>query len=252
MPSTTSRKPASAGPAAASVLGHGELGTSLLFVFPLFLVYQVGVIFSPVSNGVDFVTRNLFALVGHDRTHYLLLQGGLAAAFVVLILWLRGKKKLEPRRFLPMVLEATIVALTLGTLIVFVMTRILHVDPSLAAGRPSLGVPEVGAAQGIMLSFGAGVHEELVFRLGVLAGGAALVKAAGAPHGAAMAIMFVVSSALFSAVHHLGSLGDPWALGVFTYRTLAGLVFATIFYFRSLAHATYTHALYDVYVMVLH
>ena len=45
--------------------------------------------------------------------------------------------------------------------------------------------------------------------------------------------------------------GDEFAVGVFTYRALAGAIFALIFYFRSLSHAVYTHFLYDFYVLVV-
>jgi Type II CAAX prenyl endopeptidase Rce1-like len=90
-----------------------------------------------------------------------------------------------------------------------------------------------------------------VFRLGAFAGGAALLRLLGLRSTPAVLIAFLASSALFSAAHHLGAAGEPFALPVFVYRTLAGCIFAAIFYYRSLAHAVYTHALYDVYVMVL-
>jgi len=61
----------------------------------------------------------------------------------------------------------------------------------------------------------------------------------------------LVSSAVFSAAHHIGAAGDPFTIGVFVYRSLAGLIFAGIYWFRSLGHAVYAHAMYDVYVMVL-
>jgi membrane protease YdiL (CAAX protease family) len=123
------------------------------------------------------------------------------------------------------------------------MRKLLGIDPRLAVGG--------GGLTNVLLSFGAGVHEELVFRLGACAGGAALLRLVGLGHRTAVAIAFVISSALFSAAHHVGALGDPWSFQVFVYRTLAGLLFAAIFYFRSLAHAAYAHALYDVYVMVI-
>jgi hypothetical protein len=77
--------------AGAPMLGHGDLGTSLLFVFPLFLIYGIGVLFSPSMNGVDFVSRNLLAAVGHDRTTYLLVHVGLAVGFLVALIFLRSK-----------------------------------------------------------------------------------------------------------------------------------------------------------------
>jgi hypothetical protein len=232
------------GPPMSASLGHGDLGTSLLFVFPLFLIYGVSVLFLPVMNGVDFVSRNLFAAVGYNRASYLLVYAVLLVGFVALLGYLRRKKAFDFRRFLPMILESGIYALTLGSFIVFVMRKVFGFAP-LAAG----GMPSGGAA--FVLSVGAGVYEELVFRLGLCSGGVALFRVLGLDHRIAVVISFVVSSVLFSAAHHIGAHGDPWAFDVFFYRMLAGLVFAAIYWFRSLSHAVYTHALYDIYVMVL-
>jgi hypothetical protein len=236
-------KPTRGEPRPAAVLGRGDLGASLLYIFPLFLFYEIGVAFSPMVNGVDFISRNLYALVNYDRVTYLLVHGGMALVFLGILWAVRRTKALPRGRFLPMLLESTIYALTLGTLIIFVMQRILGIDPRLAAGEVQ------GSA--LLMSIGAGVHEELVFRLGACAGGAALLRLFGLRHAVAVAIAFAVSSLLFSAAHHVGAHGDPFTLDVFVYRALAGVLFAAIFYWRSLAHAVYTHALYDVYVMVL-
>lgn len=232
------------GPPLSAVFGRGDLGTSLLFVFPLFLIYGVGVLFAPNMNGVDFVSKNLYALVGYDRTNYLLVYGVLLVGFVALLLWERRRHGFIPHRFLPMIIESTIYALTLGTLILFVMRNVLGFTPLADGGLPA-------GIGGFILSVGAGVYEELVFRLGLLSGSAALLRLIGAPHGLAVGVAFLLSSALFSAAHHIGANGDAWAWSVFTYRMLAGLLFAAIYYWRSLAHAAYTHALYDVYVVLV-
>src|SRR5678815_2626007 len=70
-----------------SVLGRGNLFTSLLLVFPLLLVYEVGLLVSPAAfNGVDFVTRKLAAVAGHDRTWFLLINLALATLFTFLVI----------------------------------------------------------------------------------------------------------------------------------------------------------------------
>lgn len=246
-PSTSSKpvlsRPSSA-PSMSTVFGHGDLGTSLLFVFPLFIIYGVGVVFAPAMNGVDFVSRNVYAAVGYDRGNYLLVHGVLLVGFVGLLVYMRRRKVFDGRRFLPMLLESGIYALTLGSLILFVMRNILGFAPLASGGLPT-------GATAFILSVGAGVHEELVFRLGMLSGGAAALRLLGMRHKLAVIIAFAVSSLLFSAAHHIGAAGDPWALDVFVYRSLAGVLFGVIYYWRSLAHAVYTHALYDVYVLLL-
>jgi hypothetical protein len=221
-----------------------SLLTSLVLVFPLFLVYQLGVLFTPTMNGADFITRPLLDLMRYNLGAYLLLTGGLTAAFVLVALWLRRRQDFDVRLFLPVVLESAIYALTMGSLITFVMQPFArHLAAGLAARGPF---------DRLIMSLGAGVHEELLFRLLLLGGIAGLLgRVLRFPKWAAVATAFVVSSVLFSAAHHVGPYGEPLQLGVFTYRFLAGLFFATIFYFRSFAIAVYTHALYDIYVMML-
>jgi hypothetical protein len=242
--STPRKRSPHSGPPLSAVFGRGDLPTSLLLVFPLFLVYGVGVLFAPAMNGVDFVSKKLFALVGYDRTNYLLVYGVLLLGFVALLLWERRRHGFIPHRFVPMILESAIYGATLGTLILFVMRKVLGFAPLAYGGLPD------GVA-GVILSVGAGAYEELVFRLGILSGSAALLRLVGVPHAVAVGAAFLISSALFSAAHHIGAGGDAWAWSVFVYRMLAGLIFAAIYYWRSLAHAAYTHALYDVYVVLV-
>jgi hypothetical protein len=228
--------------------GHGSLAESLLFVFPLFLLYGVGLMFSPTVNGVDFVSRLLFAAVDHDRRLYFYVHLGLAVVFLIVVLYLRRVSDFRIRHALPMVLEAAIYALTLGTLIIFVMQRVFG---GLLAVTPAPPVePALPILGDLVLAAGAGLHEELVFRLGLLSGGAFLLERVGVRRGLAVVLAALASSALFAAAHHIGPYGEPWTRDALIYRALAGLAFGAIYWFRSLAHAVYAHFLYDVYVML--
>jgi hypothetical protein len=221
-----------------------SLLTSILLVFPLFFVYQLGVLFTPTLNGADLITRPLLDLMRYNLGGYLLLTGALTAGFILVALVLRRRQDFDWRLFVPVLLESAIYALTMGSFINFVMHPFAR---HLAAGLASAGVFDR-----VIMSFGAGVHEELLFRLLLLSGLVALLdRVLRFPRWVAVTVAFVVSSALFSLAHHIGPYGEPLRIGVFTYRFLAGLVFASLFYFRSFAIAVYTHALYDLYVMVI-
>jgi hypothetical protein len=221
-------------------LGYGDLPTSLLFIFPLYLAYEIGVMFSATSmNGVDFITRWVWLLLGQDRMRYLLVHAGLGVVFVVVLLYLRRKHSFSMRLWVPVILESLIYALTLGTVINLAMDKLLGFAVT----------DQLGSA--IIISLGAGVHEELVFRLAILGGSVVILMRLGMRQWLAFLIMLFAQAVLFSAAHHVGPTGDAWALDVFTYRTLAGLAFGLIFYFRSLAHAVYAHAMYDVFVFIL-
>jgi hypothetical protein len=61
----------------------------------------------------------------------------------------------------------------------------------------------------------------------------------------------VVAAAVFSGWHYIGSLGDSFDMTSFVFRWVCGLVFTVIYWFRGFAPAVWTHALYDVWVLVL-
>jgi membrane protease YdiL (CAAX protease family) len=141
--------------------------------------------------------------------------------------------------------EAALYAVTMGTVIALLMERVLGLG--LDPGSAALG----HKAQAVVLSLGAGVHEELVFRLGIMGGATAALLLVGVERRLAVGVALVASALLFSAAHHAGPLGEPFDRAVFVYRALAGVVFGLVFYFRSLAHAAYAHFLYDLYVLLL-
>jgi hypothetical protein len=229
--------------------------TSLVLVFPVFLIYQAGVLVLPgVHNGADLVTSELLLLLHGRIALYIALNTALAVAFYGMLLYLRRTNTLDPGRFWSVLFESGIYALSMGSLIVLVMQDLLHVDPRLsvghAAGAGGGGSPGLLAA--IILSLGAGVHEELLFRLMMIPAVVWVCHGLlGLRRFIAVAIAFAVSAFLFSAAHHVVG-GEPFRMGAFVYRVLCGLFFATLFQTRGFAVAVYTHALYDMYVLILH
>lgn len=220
-------------PATHLACGHGDLGSSLVLIFPLLLAYEVGVLFAGRVNGADVVTRAMYSLAG-SRVAYLVIHAVIALAFLV---WIRREKRWATLSFdvaAPVVLEAAIYALTLGAVGTLIVERILG----------------LGADASIVSALGAGVHEELVFRLGLMVGMVALAsRVFGARIGVALAL--VGSSVVFAAAHHVGVHGEAFTAHAFAFRIVAGCVFGAVFWFRSLAHAVYAHVLYDVLVTML-
>ena len=226
-----------------------NLATGLILVFPLFLFYQLGVVFIyPMINGADFLTRFLFQNVGLSRSAYLGYTAAVAALYAISVLILRRRQQINLAIFVPVLLESAIYALTMGSLIVLVMTRVFGVNPRLAAG----GMGHEGFVTRVVMSVGAGFWEETTFRLGLLTGIVGLCeRVIGMRRIVAILLAFALSSFVFSAVHHIPPYGDPLLLGVFTFRFMAGICFGLLFWFRGFAVAAYTHALYDLYVLIL-
>ncbi len=89
----------------------------------------------------------------------------------------------------------------------------------------------------------------LMVVLDVIAGGAWLLARLGLPRPLAWWVALAGSSALFALAHHWA--GEPWTTAAFTARAVAGVGFALLAWYRSLAHAVYTHALYDLLLVGL-
>lgn len=225
-----------------------NLLSNLILIFPLLVIYQLGVLFTyPLLNGVDFVSALLFESLGLTRPQYVLFVGIVFAAFGLAIFFLKRHQQFHPKVVLPILLESSIYALSMGSLIYLVMTKLLGINAHLAAGLEAQSL-----VSRFVMSLGAGVYEEIVFRLGLLGGlAAAFQRVLTWRRFVAVTAAFVISSLAFSAVHHLPPLGDPLSLDVFVFRALAGVFFGLLFWFRGLAVAVYTHAFYDLYVLLL-
>jgi membrane protease YdiL (CAAX protease family) len=216
--------------------------TAAVLVFPLFMIYQVGILLGARGhNGVDFASRMLMELCQRDLSLYVKLLLVMTVCYGIVIALLRRSRTFEPRDFLPVLLESSCYALAMGSLILLVIRNFLDFVPGLVIRATSPG--EV-----LVISAGAGFHEELFFRALLMAG---LAKLLAIPLGRRRAWLtaLAVSSLLFSLVHHLGPGAEPFGLMAFSYRALAGAYFGVIYQVRGFAAAAWTHTLYDVYVL---
>jgi hypothetical protein len=98
---------------------------------------------------------------------------------------------------------------------------------------------------------GAGLYEEVLFRLLLLPLLIWVFRRLGCGNVAAAILGLLASSLLFSAAHYVGPLGDTFQLYSFTFRALAGMFFAILFVVRGFGIAAGTHAVYDVLVGLL-
>lgn len=225
-----------------------DLFTSMVLVLPLFLLYQVGVIWlGGVRNGVDFVTSAMWALSGQSAGVYMLINLALLLVFGGFTYYLRERGTFRPQLWPAVIAESAVYAMLFGGAVIKLMTA-LGMGKLLAAGG---GQQELGVFGALVMSLGAGLYEEIVFRL-IGMGGLfwGLSRLGKLPRWANALIAVVISSVIFSAIHHLGALGDPFTLGTFMFRFFAGVLLALIFYLRGFAVAVYTHAIYDIIVMV--
>ncbi len=95
---------------------------------------------------------------------------------------------------------------------------------------------------------GAGIYEEVIFRLGLYGGAAFFLRMALVPKSLAIILAALLSAIAFAAVHHVGTQGEALDGYVFAFRALAGLLFVGIYALRGFGIAVGAHACYDVLV----
>ena len=214
---------------------------ALLFLLPLIAVYEFGAWY--VSADQQLVARtwlqsflSMFGVVGE------FLPGLVVIA--VLLSWHVARKdswRIEPPLYAGMWVESLGLALPLLLL------------GLLAVARPQAIALAANVAPWkaeMIFSVGAGIYEELVFRLIIIALIHMLlvdVLAMPAARGAAVAI--IGSSILFAFSHF--NVDNPFRWPLFAFYLLAGLYFAVIYVLRGFGIVAATHALYDVLVITI-
>ncbi len=134
------------------------------------------------------------------------------------------------------------------TLVLLGFVSILHAY-NRASGRAEINQRDVTSWLGTVNSyFGAGIYEELLFRMILLNLCVALLVWLRAARRASVIGGIVLSSLLFSAAHYIGPCGDAFKWLTFCFRFLAGAFFAVLYIYRGFGIAAGTHALYDVLV----
>lgn len=217
--------------------------TGLLLTIPVFLVYHLGILAIDLRNGVDLVSNLTFELLDRSLLGYVGVTFGYALAIGVAAYVLRRRGSIKPAELLPVLAESVLLAVLMLFTVGWATQQIFSVQ---------IGPRGMSAFEKIVMSAGAGFHEELVFRVGLFAGGTlVLKKLTRLTEGKAAWIAALGSSIVFSAVHYIGPLGDPFELVSFTFRFLAGLYLTAVYRFRGFAVAVYTHAIYDVFVFFL-
>lgn len=224
---------------------------SLLFAVPLLLTYEflawsLGGGTGGVRNGADVLLKWLFQGFGGPRgllVFNLLLAG--IAAWLVIRDWRSTGGRLQASTFGLMLLESAVLAVLVGVVVGNATQALLR---HLVVGQMS----EMGLATQLMLSLGAGIYEELLFRVLLVGALSAIgIRLLGWSPRTAGVLACLVGALIFSAFHYIGAYGDPFELGSFTFRALAGLVFSALYLTRGFGITAWTHALYDVYVTLL-
>ena len=233
-------------PADSQSIVRGTSGpwTDLGLTLPVFVGYHLGVVFFPIRNAADVVTRELVALADHSLMAYGALTLALGGLFVSVLMMLGRGHTLRWERFAFVAFEGIAYAI------------LMRLVASYVVGRLLLAAAPASATESLVMALGAGFYEELAFRVGLFGLGAKLLNVV-VPSLTSMGRLLrklawaAVAAAVFSAWHYVGDLGDPFELRSFLFRWVAGIVFTAIYAVRGFAPVVWTHTLYDIWVLAL-
>jgi len=239
---------------------------ALAYLAFFIILYEIGTILispaqlsealaRPQIRVVAFVwVQNLLEYLGFsERLMWLLPPLVVVVILVTLQITSRTRWAVSVKDFLPMTIECVLLAVPLVVL-------------SMVVNRPvaaaALQAPDVASGAELLVNIvtgiGAGIYEELVFRLILICLLMLLFgDLLGMSRGRSVVFSVVISAALFSAHHHIFFVNGGFGVGeVFTparfmFRTLAGIYFAILFAIRGFGIAAGTHVFYDIIAAVI-
>jgi len=237
----------------------------LIYLLPLIIAYELGLALLLRSDQQVLTIEahrwliHFFDVAGIARQTGLHLGG--AAIVAILITWhllRRDPWRIEARTIGLMAIEAialTVPLLVLGRLLA--ETRLAGVDlADLALVVGEANETTAGGAlrpsAALTISIGAGLYEELMFRMVLIAVLHTIaVDVFKTSHAFGAAIGVLISAIAFTAYHPLQLADGSVSMQRLVFYFLAGLYFAGVYVWRGFGIVVAVHALYDIVTVVV-
>ncbi|MBN1805660.1 MAG: CPBP family intramembrane metalloprotease [Sedimentisphaerales bacterium] len=267
---------------------------AIIFLLPFIIFYEIGT-FSINANALSHPKIRVAAFVWlQDLLESMgfgmrlaWVSPPLAVVVILIALQITSRKQWRfwLRDLLPMSLECIFLAIPLIVLTLFMhssggntdnisrfdshemQTQMASLPPSSSVRAGNIPPLNAGAEEAIysqslianiVTGIGAGIYEELVFRLILICLLMLLFQdLLRLTHKNAIVLSVLISAALFSAHHHIDLLSgqpnanDPFDMIRFAFRTIAGVYFAVLFAIRGFGITAGTHAFYDIIATII-
>ena len=220
---------------------------SFLIIAPLIILYEffgyINNFNSPliIRNGADIYMKNFFQFFGYYSdivyTFFLI--------FFLLFIFVRNKSLFLSSDINLIFLFGMIIESCLHS------ASLLGIMSAFSSLLSLGGLISEGVFENIYLSIGAGIWEEILFRYTLISVSIMILgKILNINFFVSYLVAILFSSSIFSWYHFIGPFGDSISFDVFIYRFVAGVILSLIFIFRAVGVAIYTHAIYDLYLVV--
>jgi len=220
---------------------------SYIISIPLLLLYEILILISqPQGNtariSVDVWFKSFFTYFGLNAISTTLILAAIIGGFIVY----KKRSELKSVRknyLLLMVGEATFYAILVALVVSNIVDFILLQSSSGLTG-------DFNKLQLIALSLGAGLYEELFFRVILVSFLILVFKKIFKNKSYSTGVAIIIAALLFSGIHYVGEFADSWMLSSFLFRFLFGLGLNLIYVIRGFGMAAWTHAIYDLIVVI--
>lgn len=244
---------------------------AIALLLPLIIFYELGTIFINTDVLAQSQIRVVAFVWLQDSLRHIGLIGKwswiappLAVVIILLGLQIASRKSWMVffSDFYVMVVECIILAIPLlvFSLLINSALQTPAPDSQYAMANFSTTLLQVFAGTGsnnlladIVTGIGAGIYEELIFRLILICSLMIILQdVLRLEHTISIVLAIIISATLFSVHHHIvflnGQFGQmsPFSLPEFIFRTLAGIYFAILFAVRGFGVTAGTHAFYDI------
>tara|TARA_A100001011_G_scaffold202506_1_gene210885 strand:- start:32415 stop:33047 length:633 start_codon:yes stop_codon:yes gene_type:complete len=193
---------------------------------------------STLRNGADILLRQFMSLFG-DIGLYII---STSFFLIFLIIFLLQKKNInetsiKSKYLLFMLFEGLIWGIVLYFFMLFSQTLLMFPTSKELISQ-------------IILSIGAGLYEELVFRVLLIMFLTKLIKIIFLwNYLICLLVSMTLSAIVFSYFHFLGPYGDPLSFSVFIYRFLGGFFLGFLYILRGFGITAYAHINYNLIII---
>jgi len=215
---------------------------SLILTLPALAIYEVGVLilfkdsFFELRNSGELLLRSFFVTLG--LTDPIIVSSVLLLLFVFIMI--RGYKiEKKPGIHADYIIFMLLESMLWGSLI--------FIGLQLFTQLPLQVITLEDKISNINLAIGAGIFEELIFRLVVI--GALLVileRGITLPSNFSIPLAIILSAIIFAAFH---LFMEVYSFPVFTQRVFGGILLGTLYYTRGYGISVYSHIIYNFLIL---
>lgn len=223
----------------------------LVFLLPFIVVYELCLLYvlrderGTVTNSAHEGIIRFFGLIEID-----MLGLSLPGVAVILVLLIWHMLLHRPWTWAWSSLGLMFIEAVLWTIPLLFFSRVIHEFLPMVMGQEEI-ITELGPVGRIAISIGAGLYEELLFRMvviGVIHTILVDVMKFRSLHATVFAV--VTSAILFTVYHPLGGVDGTLAMGRVVFYLVAGLFFGALFVVRGFGVVVAVHSFYDIVTML--